>query len=403
LSVLAITSELPWPLNTGGHLRTFHLLRALAGPFRLRLVVPVLPGQETGVAALGRQGIEVHPVQIAPRRQWREAFRAAAAAALGQPYVLYRRHDRRPVRTALRALLRREQPDVFYLDHLDSLVFRPLLPPAPVALDLHNVYSTLVARSAAEQRDWWRGLCLRREARLLGRMEQQAARVADVLLTASAEDARHFEDLGARAVHVVPNGVDCATYADLPTGRDTGPATLLYIGAMSWGPNASAAQFLAEHVLPAVRARLPGARLRIVGREPGPQVLALRRLRGVEVLGEVPDVIPHLREAHVLAVALGAGGGTRLKIVEAFAAGLPVVSTQVGCEGLPVENLEHLIVAERERFAEAVSALLANPGLGRQLATAARALVRQRFDWETVGAAVRAAVTATARGSGGRA
>jgi glycosyltransferase involved in cell wall biosynthesis len=401
LSVLAITSELPWPLNTGGHLRSFHLLRALSGQFRVRLVVPVEPGQQAAIAALSSHGMAVHPVTVAPRRRWREALRAAGAAVRAQPYAFYCRHDRWPVRAALRTLVKQRPPDVIYLDHLDSLVFRPLLPPAPVVMDLHNVYSTLAARTADEQTHWWTSLYLRRETRLLERMEQQAARVADALLTVSPDDGRYFGELGARAVHVVPNGVDCAAYAGLPAGREGGPPTLLYIGAMSWRPNVSAVQFLAHHVLPQVRSGVPHARLRIVGRDPGPDVLALNGLPGVEVLGSVPDVLPHLRQAHVLAVPLAAGGGTRLKILEAFAAGLPVVATPVGCEGLPAVDGEHLVIAERERFAGAVLHLLADPALGKRLAGAARDLVREQFDWETVGAAARAAVTAAVRVSGG--
>jgi glycosyltransferase involved in cell wall biosynthesis len=189
---------------------------------------------------------------------------------------------------------------------------------------------------------------------------------------------------------------------DLPAGRDGGPPTLLYIGAMSWSPNVSAVQFLAQHVIPEVRSRVPDTRLRIVGRDPAPEVLALRGLPGVEVMGSVPDVIPYLREAHVLAVPLAAGGGTRLKILEAFAAGLPVVSTPVGCEGLPVVDGEHLVTAERARFAEAVLHLLADPTRGKRLAAAARELVRERFDWETVGAAACAAVDAAVSAHGGR-
>src|SRR5712691_9988207 len=92
-SILCVTSELPWPLNSGGHLRTFHLLRALAERYRIRLIAPVLPGQDAVSAALEDNGITVCPAPIAPRQRWREAARAARAAAAGEPYVFYRRHD----------------------------------------------------------------------------------------------------------------------------------------------------------------------------------------------------------------------------------------------------------------------------------------------------------------------
>jgi glycosyltransferase involved in cell wall biosynthesis len=223
-------------------------------------------------------------------------------------------------------------------------------------------------------------------------MEQRAAQTVDALLTVSDEDARHFEALGPRSLHLVPNGVDCAAYADLPSGRDAASPVILYVGTMSWGPNAAAAEFLAKMMLPRVRAVIPEARVRIVGRDAGPPVTALRRFPGVEVTEGVPDVMPHLREAALLAVPLFSGGGTRLKILEAFAAGLPVVSTPVGCEGLRVVDGEHLVVADHEHFADAVTTLLGDPARARRLAEQGRELVRQRYDWRSVGGAACAAV-----------
>lgn len=391
LSVLAVTSELPWPLDTGGHLRSYHLLRALAQSFHVRLVTGVLPGQEEAVAALRHAGLDVRPASVGPRVVWREAARALTAAIHGEPYVLYRRHDRFAVRTAVREELQRELPDVVYLDHLDSLVFRQELAGLRVVMDLHNVYSTLTDRAALERRGVAR-IYLRREARLLQQMESHAARLSETLLTVSQSDASHFLALGGRAVHVVPNAVDCAAYDSLPTGRRSGSPVLLYVGAMSWAPNASAARYLACEMLPKVRCRFPEIRLRIVGRDPTPEVEALRGLAGVEVTGTVKSMIPHLAEAHVLVVPLEAGGGTRLKILEAFAAGLPVVSTPVGCEGLSVKHGEHLLVSHREQFAENVLTLLADEQLGTQLAAKARGLVREQYDWAVVSEAACAAV-----------
>jgi glycosyltransferase involved in cell wall biosynthesis len=394
-SVLAVTSEPPWPLDTGGHLRTFHLLRALTRRYRVRLVTATSPGSGPAVDALRGHGIDVCPAPVAPRSGWREALRAAAASSRGEPYVLYRRHDRPEIRAALRLELDRESPDLLYLDHLDSLVFRRLAPSTPAIVDLHNVYSKLARRTADERSSPWSRQYLRREARLLERVERRAAKTADRLTVVSEEDSRHFRMLGATAIEVVPNGVDCAAYRGLPTGRAAREPTILYVGAMSWGPNVSAAVYLAEAVLPLVRDRVPGTRLRIVGRDPAPSVRSLGRLPGVEVTGAVPDVTPHLRAANVLAVPLEAGGGTRLKILEAFAAGLPVVSTPVGCEGLGADDGEHLVIADRDGFAEAVVALLRDETLGRRLAARARDLSWRRFDWGTIGDAACDAVEAT--------
>ncbi len=160
---------------------------------------------------------------------------------------------------------------------------------------------------------------------------------------------------------------------------------MLYVGDMSWGPNISAAVFLARHVLPKIQETIPGSRLRIVGRNPAPEVMSLAKLPGTEVTGSVPDIKPHLREAGVLAVPLDSGGGTRFKILEAFAAGLPVVSTPVGCEGLLAEHETHLLISDRDDFADQLLRLFSENTLAHRLAARARDLARDRYDWTMVG------------------
>jgi glycosyltransferase involved in cell wall biosynthesis len=382
-SILAVTSELPWPLDSGGHLRTYHLLRRLARDHRVTLLAPAPDSASAAVAALSADGIDTRVVTSSLGGPVRQAVSALRAMLRSEAYVMFRRHRHGAVAAALPRLCREVRADVLYLDHLDAFAY-PDCPDTTIVGDLHNVYSTLLARTAAdERRPIWRSY-LAREARLLARAEVGAARRAHLLMTVSTEDQRHFTGIGARRVEVVPNGVDCAKYADLPAGRRGAPV-LMFLGAMSWAPNAVAAEFLARDVLPALRATLPDVRLRIVGRDPSPRLRRLAELPGVEVTGSVPDVRPYLRDASVLAVPLNAGGGTRLKILEAFAAGLPVVSTPIGCEGIDATAGRHLVVAELETFAEALAGALRQADRLAEMATAARQLVEQRYDWDAIG------------------
>lgn len=382
-SLLAVTSEPPWPLSTGGHIRTYYLAKALATRFRVRLVTG--SSEHASLPDLVSEGVEPMVVRLPPRRFATEAKRVASAAVRSEPYVMYRRHDWPAIRATVTAAVKAERPDVLYLDHLDSFVYASLAPHTTcVVADLHNVYSLLALRTANEARGF-RRVYLRHEARLLARFEARCARRCDVLTAVSPAEADYFRGLGGRDVRVVPNGVDCRRYTSLPLGRDSDVSTILYVGAMSWSPNANAARFLAEAVLPIVRRTLPSARLRIVGRDPLPEVAALARLPGVTVTGSVETVLPHLAEAHLLAVPLEAGGGTRLKILEAFAAGLPVVSTQVGAEGLAAQPGVHFLQAERSEFASTVLALLRDSERRRRLAAAARELVEAQYDWAAVG------------------
>jgi glycosyltransferase involved in cell wall biosynthesis len=384
-SILAITSSVPWPLDRGGHLRTFHMCRALSGEFPVRLIAGVRPGQQTLVPALREAGVELTAVSLADPSRTKDVVVATMSAIRREPFVMYARHRQARMWKAIQAELAAQPPDVVYLDHLDSFVFASLAPSLPLVVDFHNVYSRLVARTAAEQPNLALRYYLKREARLLDQTEARVARAARAMFVVSEDEWQYFSRFRANNVHIVPNGVDCAAYASLPTGRVSSMPTIMYVGAMSWMPNVNAAQFLAEEVLPRVRSDFPSARLEIVGRDPATQVRDLARLPGVVVTGSVPDVRPYLSRADVLAVPLESGGGTRLKILEAFAAGLPVISTEVGCEGLSAKDEVHLMVSPRSEFAASLVRLLKNPAEAAGRAAAARSLARDRYDWSIIG------------------
>jgi glycosyltransferase involved in cell wall biosynthesis len=179
---------------------------------------------------------------------------------------------------------------------------------------------------------------------------------------------------------LAPNGIDTARYAPAAT-VPAGPCAA-FTGAMDYPPNVDAAAWFCEAILPAVRARLPGFMFRIVGRDPTPQVRALARRPGVVVTGEVPEIAPHLADCLALVVPLRAGGGTRLKILEALALGRPVVATRLGAEGLGLADGETVLLAETAaQFADHLAALAGSPALRERLARQGRALVEARYDW----------------------
>ena len=172
-SLLAVTSETPLPLDTGGHLRTYHLLRMLATRFDVRLVAPAGDGGDTDAHALTAWGITPRLVPVAPRTIVSEAAKAAAAAACREPYVLFRRHFHRAVARAIAEEMQ-PSPAVLYLDHLDSLVYAGAARGVPVVVDMHNVYSRLARRAAMEASGVVRRAYVAREAGLIAAMEQRA-------------------------------------------------------------------------------------------------------------------------------------------------------------------------------------------------------------------------------------
>jgi polysaccharide biosynthesis protein PslH len=359
------------------------MLAALSRQMQLRVLCPASPTEHGAIEALRAMGIDIVACEVSERSIFSETVRLLGSLRRREPYVMYRRHAWPVVRRALESQLRTFQPDVLYLDHLDSLIYRSVAPHIRSVVDLHNVYSLLVRRAAEEERRSWRSAFLLREARLLDAVERQCARGDDVLLTVSEQEAEHFRSLGANAVHVIPNGVDCHALADLPTGRNNAP-TVLFLGTMSWGPNASAARFLVE-LLPRLRLKVPDVTVLIVGRDPPADLASLNGSPGVEVTGSVQDVKPYLLRGTVMAVPLDAGGGTRLKILEAFAAGLPVVSTRVGAEGIEAIPGQHLLSAERAEFVDALADLLLFRERNHQIASEARRLARDKYDWGVIG------------------
>jgi glycosyltransferase involved in cell wall biosynthesis len=179
---------------------------------------------------------------------------------------------------------------------------------------------------------------------------------------------------------VVPNGVDCSTVTAKSTYEATKPL-LLFTGDMSFQPNVDAALFLVNEVFSEIRREYPGAELRFVGRNPDPRIQALVQ-PGVIVAGAVPDMLPYLHEATVYVAPHFTGAGTRTKLLEAMAAGLPIVTTTVGIEGIDVQPGRDVLIADTAKDTiESLLTLLASADDRRRLGLAARRLAEARYDW----------------------
>lgn len=233
----------------------------------------------------------------------------------------------------------------------------------------------------------------RAEAERYARMEREALPRFDRVLVASAAEMDGPDGpLGRVGPVVVPNAV---AIPSPPPAREPSPGprpfTLLLVGTMGYAPNQDAALLLCREVLPLLRS-LTGreARVLVVGSDPPPAVAALAALPGVTVTGRVPDVRPYYRMADVAVAPIRAGGGSRIKILEAFAEGVPVVATRVGAEGLEVIDGEHLLLAdEPASFAAACAALARDPALARRLGRSAYELAARRYGRAPVMEAVR--------------
>jgi glycosyltransferase involved in cell wall biosynthesis len=399
MRILLVCARPPLPLDSGGQVRVWNVGRQLARRHRLDLLSFVhddAPARhETELRAVFGK------VDFVPRRRL-ASLGAALAPAAWLPFVrgnlgpLFRAavsprplltaaYDSPEMRARLLAADRSGGYDLIYAETLPALAsVRDDLPAlrTPVLLVEQNVESRAFGRQAEEARSPLLRPLMRWDVRKLAREEMRFWRRVRVLGSASALDAAHMQARAGRPVLVLENGVDVAWLSQSVTGRRDDE--VLFLGSLRYFQNVDALHWLLEEIWPRVVARSGGAgpTLRIVGRGADEPLRCFVRARGFDVDEGVDDVREALQRATVLLAPLRAGSGTKFKVLEAMASGLPVVTTATGAEGLPVEPGRHLLLAEgAQAAAGAACDLLASPDLRERLARAGRALVAEGYDW----------------------
>jgi len=408
MRILWLKSDLLLPLDKGGKLRTWHLMRHLAR----RHEVTYLAFAEPGTPAADVDGMRevAARVEIVPRREPAKGtlrFYADAALHLVDPLpYAVGKYRSRAFRQRIEQLLAERPFDLIVCDFLFPAVNLPKRLPCPAVIFTHNVESEIWRRHAETKGGRLNRLLYRAQYRRMLRYEGRTLARFDGVLAVSDVDADTFARLypgGVKqAIHVVQTGVDTEYFAPdripHPASRIPTPS-LVFTGSMDWLPNEDAMQFFCRDVLPLVRAEAPTTTLTIVGRAPTPAVQRLADEHpGVHVTGRVDDVRPFMRDAAVYVVPLRIGGGTRLKIFEAMAMGKAVVSTTIGAEGLPVVDGTHVLLADEPRaLARAILDVMRDPARRASLEAAARALVVERYDWSAVAGQLEEALVRMAR------
>jgi sugar transferase (PEP-CTERM/EpsH1 system associated) len=407
MRILWLKSDLLLPLDKGGKLRTWHLMRHLARRHEITYLAFKEPGQPAADVD-GMREVAARVETVTRREPAKGTFRFYADAAMHLvdplPYAVAK-YRSREFKQRLNALLESQPFDLIVCDFLFPAVNLPKRLPCPAVMFTHNVESEIWRRHAETRTGIEQALYGAQYARML-RYEGRTLERFDGVLAVSDADRQTFAALypGAirQPVHVVPTGVDTEYFAPDPIPNRQSPSpSLIFTGSMDWLPNEDAMQYFCRDILPLIRAEEPGVSLSIVGRAPTPAVKRLAEEHGVQVTGRVDDVRPYMKEAAVYVVPLRIGGGTRLKIFEAMAMGKAVVSTTIGAEGLPVTDGEHVMLAdEPQAFARAVVQLMRDADRRARLESAARALVVEHYDWSAVASELEdALVTIAARGS----
>jgi sugar transferase (PEP-CTERM/EpsH1 system associated) len=388
--ILWLKTELLHPVDKGGKIRTYQMLRALKREHRVTYLT--LDDGSATQDASERAGEYCHELVCVPHRT-REKFSAGFYAELAAnlcsplPYFM-RKYENGKMRREVESRASSGELDLLVCDFLNPAVNVPPGLPVPAVLFQHNVESRIWRRHCEVQTNPVKRAYLYDQWRKAFSYERAACRRFDLVVTVSRDDAEIIRrDYGVESVADVPTGVDTDFFR--PSGGvEPEPDSLVFTGSMDWLPNEDAIQFFTREIMPLVRERVPGVRLTIVGRTPYASLVKLAaRDPAIVVTGRVEDVRPYMERAAAYVVPIRVGGGTRLKIYEALAMEKPVVSTTVGAEGLRLKDGEDLLIADAPRdFAAAVVRVLQDARLARHLGTRGAEKVRGRFGWDVASA-----------------
>ncbi|MBP7691637.1 MAG: glycosyltransferase [Anaerolineales bacterium] len=379
MNVLLLTQVLPYPPDSGPKVKTWNVLKYLARHHAVTLVSFVRGDQTAEVEHLRGLCQAVHPVPIT-RSPLQDGLALVRSLVTGQPWMMVR-DDRAAMRAMVARVAAETRFDVVHADQLNMAQFAARVPGARLVLDAHNALWLLYRRLAATMPAGPRRLLLERDWRLLKTYEGRLVREFDAVLAVSEEDRAALVEAagGPRPVTVIPIAVDVD---DLPVvARGPAARRLVHVGTMYWPPNIDGMLWFIREVYPLIRAQVPDVGLDVIGARPPQELLACNGA-DIAVTGYVPDLPPYLEQAAAFVVPLRAGGGMRVKILEALARGLPLVTTSLGCEGIAVEHGRHVLIADTpEALARETVRLLTDRPLADALGRAGRRLIETTYDY----------------------
>ena len=390
MKLLWLKTELLHPIDKGGRIRTYHMLRELKREHHITYLT--LDDGDAASDAVDRAEEYCHeliriPLQTQLKRS--VGFYLELLRNLGSklPYAIWK-YRSAAMRRVIADAARKSEADVIVCDFLAPAVNVPTREDLSgrVVLFQHNVEATIWERHTQVASNPLTKVYFREQWRRMRAFERAQCRRFDHVVAVSRGDMEVFEtEYGVTNVSEIPTGVDIEYFR--PRGGVRPESyDLVFTGSMDWLPNEDAIVFFTEAILPGIRELVPGVTLTVVGRNPSPRVLALARHDpAVRITGSVPDVRPYIERAAVFIVPLRIGSGTRLKIYEAMAMEKAIVSTSIGAEGLPVTDGEDIILADTpQTFASSVIQLLTDAQRAERIGQRAASLVRAEFGWDRV-------------------
>lgn len=399
MNILFLTQIVPFPPDAGPKVKTYHVLRALIDQgHNVTLVSFVRPEEVQHIPALEKICVAVHVVPI--RRSRLADVGYMLRSYLTQRPFLIERDDLRPMQELVNSLV---QSDDFHFIHADQLTMVQFAVRGATAFpgkkpkvifDAHNAVWTIVERMRENAR-WFLKPVLGVEAKRVKRYEGELLKTVDHVLAVTDVDRAGLEEAlncskfekedRVAPISVIPIAVD--THQLQPIKRQPASMNIVTLGTLHYPPNADGIRWFFNDVFPIIRERIPQVTLTIIGKNPPRDFLELAaRCPGtIKVTGYVPDLVPYLEQSAVMVIPVRAGGGMRVRILEAFAYAMPVVTTTVGLEGIDAELDKDILVADTATdFANRVGELLECVPLQERLSANGRKLAETKYDWQVV-------------------
>jgi len=392
MRVLYLSPRVCWPLRSGAHLRDFYLAREIASHAVLTYV-GLETEQSSKRSGMGREHLpELNEAEVV--RLYRETGYSGVnllRGFIGPAPVSILNFTTKTGMDCLERLLQEQTFDAVQVENVHLIAYaqriRQIAPKVPMLCDWHNIESEIQDRYAENYSRGLRRFYARRTAHLLRGFERKFLRLGDAHTVCSERERQLLLSLepGAR-IEVIENGVDVSYFSQVERLPGGPRRSLVYVGLMEYHANVDAVCYFAREVWPKVRQLRPELNFKIVGARPTAEVMALANQAGITATGTVDDLRPYYREALTAVVPLRVGGGTRLKILEAMAAGVPVISTALGAEGLSAEEGKEIVLADTpSSMAEAIAGLHESSADWRRLAENGKRLVLSNYDWPVIG------------------
>jgi glycosyltransferase involved in cell wall biosynthesis len=381
MRVLLLTQVLPYPPDSGPKAKTWNVLKYLAQHHQITLASFVRGDQSAQVRHLERYCQAVHVVPM-ERGVLHDGLAMVRSLLAGQPWMMVR-DDRAAMRHLVDRLAVETRFDIAHADQLNMAQYAARVPGAGKILDAHNALWVLYRRLWQTMGPGLKRRLLGRDWQLLKRYEGQVCRDFDAVLAVSEEDRAALQKAAGKAVDVTVIPIAIDTDEVSVVNRRAGADHIIHVGTMYWPPNIDGIRWFIHEVYPHIRAKRPNVVFDVIGARPPQEIVNLSGDgTGINVTGYVDDPTPYLEQAGVMVVPLRAGGGMRVKILNALAQGLPIVSTSLGCEGIAVTHDQSILIADSPPdFAEAVLRVLADPELAIQLGDNGRCLMEQQYDY----------------------